>query len=279
MNQNPRPDRPTLKTLSTPPPLVKAESSKFAVLHRKLFDIASEGVCNLIKRWRPRIESASQCRQDLFVIEKIFRRKREGFFLEIGGGDGVYLSNTLILERDFEWRGILVEPTSAFEPMVRNRPKATCERSAISGRRKIVRVFEILDKGQARFNPAAADANTLMSVIGEADAKEPEFKEREWGAIQKSYLAETITLDDLLTKHAAPSTIDYFSFDVEGAEYDILSSFPFARWKFNCISIETPTAELNKLLLDNNYMLIKADILDSFYLHSDFLEEWLDVLC
>ena len=31
------------------------------------------------------------------------------FFVECGGLDGIYLSNTLTLERDFNWGGLLVE--------------------------------------------------------------------------------------------------------------------------------------------------------------------------
>lgn len=83
------------------------------------------------------------------MIDKIFHRKRQVFFLEIGGGDGLHLSNTLILEANFEWRGVLVEPTGAFKSMVQNRPKAICDHAAIAGSRKTVRLFEILDKGQA----------------------------------------------------------------------------------------------------------------------------------
>ncbi len=210
------------------------------------------------------------------MIDKIFHRKRQGFFLEIGGGDGLYLSNTLILEAYFEWRGVLVEPTGAFEFMVQNRPKAICDHAAIAGSRKTVRLFEILDKGQAGLNPESAAGNTLMSVIQAVDTQNPDFRGGEWGSVQKSYLVETITLDDLLSKHNAPSTIDFFSFDVEGAEYEILKEFPFTKWKFNCICIETPSAALDQLLLSNNYSLVKVlGSLDWIYLHRDFLDEWL----
>jgi FkbM family methyltransferase len=278
MKQNPQVGNVVSKTLSTPPVPVKTESGALSLQYRKLLDLAAEGLCKFIRSRRPKICSASQCGQDLFVIDKIFHRKRRGFFLEIGGGDGLYLSNTLVLERDFEWRGILVEPTGAFESMLRNRPKAICEHSAIAGSRKTVRLFEILDKGQAGMNPEAAGSNTLMSVTGDASVEEPDFRGGEWGAVQKSYLVNTITLDDLLTKHHAPHAIDYFSFDVEGAEYEILKDFPFEKWTFNCLGIETPSRELDNLLRSNNYTLIKTDILDWFYLHRNFLDEWLDKL-
>jgi hypothetical protein len=126
-------------------------------------------------------------------------------------------------------------------------------------------------------NPDVAGANTLLSVIEEAGADQPSDGVPDWATITKSYLIEAITLDQLLTKHSAPPIIDYFSFDVEGAEFDILENFPFDKWRFNCISVETPSAELDRLLLDNNYMLLKKDILDWFYLHRDFLLERLEI--
>jgi FkbM family methyltransferase len=259
-----------------PPTPAEVEASKTSPHYRTLCDIAAEKICALVKNLRPQIQGLSQCGQDVFVIDKVFHRKRHGFFLEIGGGDGKYLSNTIILEVYFGWRGMLAEPTGAFEAMVRNRPTAICDHVAIAGTRKTVRLFEITDKGQALMNPDVAGGNTLLSVIEEAEATQPRGTMPEWAAVTKSYLVEAITLDDLLTKHNAPPTIDYFSFDVEGSEYEILKDFPFEKWKFNCISVETPSAELNHLLLANEYSLVKKDVLDWFYLHLEFLKERLE---
>src|SRR5262249_24696590 len=53
--------------------------------------------------------SHAQFRQDLWVLHET-GRKRDGFFVEFGATDGISLSNTYLLERDFGWRGILAEP-------------------------------------------------------------------------------------------------------------------------------------------------------------------------
>ena len=57
---------------------------------------------------------------------------------------------------------------------------------------------------------------------------------------------ETYPLATILKKYNAPGVIDYFSFDVEGAETRILRSFPFDEYTFlSLTTIERPTPELN----------------------------------
>src|SRR5690348_3026809 len=47
-------------------------------------------------------QSASQFHQDLFVLlESNF--KRNGYFVEFGAADGIYLSNSYLLEKGFGW--------------------------------------------------------------------------------------------------------------------------------------------------------------------------------
>ena len=52
--------------------------------------------------------SHSQCGQDLFVLSMLCG-KRHGTFLEIGAGCSEDMSNTALLEREFEWRGLGIE--------------------------------------------------------------------------------------------------------------------------------------------------------------------------
>ena len=51
--------------------------------------------------------SYSQNGQDRFVAEMVFAGKRNGFFIEAGAGDGLWISNTLLLEQKYDWTGIL----------------------------------------------------------------------------------------------------------------------------------------------------------------------------
>ena len=54
-------------------------------------------------------EYYGQLKQDLECLE-YFKNKKDGFFVDIGAGNGKDLSNTYLLEKNYNWKGICVEP-------------------------------------------------------------------------------------------------------------------------------------------------------------------------
>jgi hypothetical protein len=49
--------------------------------------------------------------QDQWVIELVFPGKRDGWFIDCGAcPDGIQGSNSYVLETEFGWTGLLVEP-------------------------------------------------------------------------------------------------------------------------------------------------------------------------
>ncbi len=53
--------------------------------------------------------SGVRYREDAFMDSFIFPRICGGTYLEVGGNDGVWLSNTLWLHKARSWRGVLIE--------------------------------------------------------------------------------------------------------------------------------------------------------------------------
>jgi hypothetical protein len=49
--------------------------------------------------------SKAQLRQDIFVLNEL-NFKRDGYFVEFGATNGVDLSNTYLLEKGYNWKGI-----------------------------------------------------------------------------------------------------------------------------------------------------------------------------
>ena len=58
--------------------------------------------------------SHSQACQDIFVLNSL-KHKKNGFFLEIGAGHPFFTNNTYILEKNYNWKGIMVEYISEFK--------------------------------------------------------------------------------------------------------------------------------------------------------------------
>ena len=57
-----------------------------------------------------------QSKQDEFVI-KMLNYKNNGYFLEIGSNHPININNTYKLEKEYLWKGIMVEYDKKFEPL------------------------------------------------------------------------------------------------------------------------------------------------------------------
>jgi FkbM family methyltransferase len=166
--------------------------------------------------------SKSQLRQDLFVLGEL-NFKQNGYFVEFGATDGKNLSNTYLLEKYFSWQGILAEPARIYSNAIElNRPSSQVDRRCVwstSG--------EELEFNETRMPE--------LSTLEVAKPKDEHFAARIDG---NKYKVITISLEDLLKSHDAPSYIDYLSIDTEGSEFDILNAFDFKSYSFGVITCE-----------------------------------------
>jgi FkbM family methyltransferase len=166
--------------------------------------------------------SPSQFYQDIICL-LLNRGKRNGFFVEFGACDGLLISNTLILEREFGWRGILSEPSRAWQSEIKNNRSCAIETRCVwseSGK-------------QVEFAEFVGDDYKTQSGILEESGNSL--------TASSTYSVETISLFDMLRQHGAPSHIDFISIDTEGSELDILKAFPFDRYSFGFIAVEHHT--------------------------------------
>ena len=58
--------------------------------------------------------SFSQASQDLFV-KYLTNKKKDGYFIEIGSNHPITNNNTILLEKKYKWKGLLVEYDGLFE--------------------------------------------------------------------------------------------------------------------------------------------------------------------
>jgi hypothetical protein len=67
---------------------------------------------------------SGQAQQDKFVLN-ILKEKKNGYFLEIGSNDPIHINNTYLLEKKYDWKGIMVEYESKYLPLYKEyRPNS-----------------------------------------------------------------------------------------------------------------------------------------------------------
>ena len=65
-----------------------------------------------------------QAQQDKYVLS-ILKQKRNGFFVEIGSNDPIKINNTYKLEKEFGWKGIMIEYEASYLPAYKiHRPNS-----------------------------------------------------------------------------------------------------------------------------------------------------------
>ena len=219
-----------------------------------LLALPNENAPQLLKYLR---KSKSQLRQDLFALSQL-NFKTSGFFVEFGATNGVNLSNTYLMEKEFGWTGILAEPAKCWHKDLKNNRSSNIETKCVWKDSNSTVTFNEVDIAEL----------SSVHTYGDTDLHKEARKQG------KTYDVNTISLNELLVKHNAPEKIDYLSIDTEGSEFEILSNCDFSKHSFQVITCEhnyTPMREkIFKLLSKNGYTRLYQDLskYDDWYVES-----------
>jgi FkbM family methyltransferase len=188
-----------------------------------------------------------QFAQDLWVMRGVAPGKRDGYYVDVGSGDGELISNTKLLD-DAGWKGVCIDP------FPRNMSKRTCQLFRQP-------VFSESDK-RVKFR-AAGDLGGIEQDLNLHKKEAAEASEVE---------LVTATLDEILTKAHAPNYIDYMNLDVEGAEYDVLRGLSLDRYQFGSMTVEhnyepAKREAIHKLLTSKGYVRVRSWEVDDWYVH------------
>ena len=176
-----------------------------------------------------------QALQDKWVVE-FFKEKRNGFYLDIGAMDGITSSNTYVLEKELEWDGICVE----------------CQDIHLVNLKKY-RNCTIIPKGVWKTNGFMCFDRNLSTIKTGFWPDKP---------------IETVTFPWIFEHYKVPNIIDYTSLDIEGAEYEALTKFPFDTHLSILWTIEHNLYNSNdilknqvkEILLANDYILAYENV-------------------
>ena len=229
------------------------EGARFGRLYERFtFDYAApknEAVRGALGSLLGRQKSYSQFGQDLWIVHGVFPGKRNGFYVDVGSGDGEYESNTKLLD-DLGWKGVCIDP------FPQNMSRRTCQ----------MFTQPVLDE---------SGKHVQFRSAGLYGGIETNLNRHKTTASQAPLVdLVTATLDEILAKAHAPRDIDFMSIDVEGAEYDVLRGLSFDRFSVGSFTIEHnyeagKRDAIHKLLAAKGYVLVRSWWVDDWYVRRD----------
>jgi FkbM family methyltransferase len=180
-------------------------------------------------------ESKSESGQDLFaLIANEFLENK--VFIEIGAFDGVTFSNSYLLEKVFNWDGILVECIPRNFSKIKNSRKCISIFGAVSN--EDGHTIEVIE------SPAA---NLSSTIHNSTDSR--------WRTV--SHQVPNYSLDVILEMGADMGGIGFLSVDIEGAEFMVLKDIDLSRYSIKAICIEhnfrPESQDLKRLIESQGY--------------------------
>jgi FkbM family methyltransferase len=193
------------------------------------------------------VKSYSKIRQDIWVSERVFRGVKNGFFVDVGAGDGTINSNTKALEQK-GWTGICIDP---FPDNMQNRTCQIFRNVVYSQSGKSVKFWD--------YGRWGGITDTLDPVVAGVMQDHPEFTE-----------FTTVTLGDILERAKAPRFIHFMSMDIEGGELNALKGFPFDKYQIGALAVEhwyrePQRSEIKALMESHGYKRDHEWKVDDFY--------------
>ena len=176
------------------------------------------------------MEFKSQHKQDQFIIN-YFKGKKNGVFVDIGAHDGITLSNTWVLEKEFNWTGICVEPMPhQYKALTdcRNCITYNCAIYDTNG----IENFTMLEYDG--YPDMLSGISKDMSIVHMGHVISEGSR---MGAKQKIIKVQTRILNEILEENNIYE-IDFLSVDVEGAELKVLNGINYDKFHVKVIIYE-----------------------------------------
>jgi FkbM family methyltransferase len=205
----------------------------------------------------------SQFFEDQFLNKNIFKNKKNGIYIELGRLDGSLYSNTKFFQDKLYWNGILIEPDpEKFKLLKFNRPNnflfnnlATCY--------KELSELRYFGDGRSAVYPVENSFPQKYFINYFDNEKNNYFFS------QNKILIKPKTLTEIVNETKLPH-IDLLSLNVEGNEYEVLTSWDFSI-PIDIILIKLLGSNPEKdnmcrdLLIKNNYKFLTKFNLNEIY--------------
>lgn len=185
------------------------------------------------------------------ILSSQFKKKPIGFYVDFGAHHPTRYSNTYLLYKK-GWRGINVDANeSLINVFSKKRPRDISVCKAIGADGEQLEYFMFEDAAVNTFSPSEAQ----------------KWKDSKWNKYIGSKVMTTESPNTILKNYLPPNTkIDLLSVDVEGLDFNLLSSLDFNLFRPEVIVVEDtdfnfsePAAsQIYKYLDSKNYTLISV---------------------
>ena len=190
------------------------------------------------------------------ILNRIFKDKESGFYIDIGAHHPVYDSVTKAFY-DRGWRGINVEPLrDFFELLQRDRPEDVNLNLAVGEQKTTLEFFELQGSGFSTL-----DSNIAIKLAAERQLA------------LSCYEVSVTTLSEICQKYGSIA-IDFLKIDVEGWEEQVIAGNDWDTFRPTVIIIEAtiPNSPVRRetniasFLQEKGYDLVYFDGLNDYYL-------------
>lgn len=246
--------------------LDQEDESLISTLQTDYLDPPSSEDYNRTLITSPGPASYSHNQEEIFLDQFVFKGQvQNGFFVEAGGSDFVSGSNTLWFEMRHRWAGVLVEPNPH-----------DYSKGVFSNRKAWGAPFCLATGTKPHYSPFSS-----MTIEGGMSGLVPEHDERYQEERDKgiSYNLQCFPTYSLLLALGNP-TVNYFSLDIEGAEFLVLQSIPWEKVDIEVMGIELEHAgkvfpgtreEIHKFLNSKDYLYVGTVGIDDMFVRKDLL--------
>jgi hypothetical protein len=177
--------------------------------------------------------SFSQFGEDL-VVEALFHKRRNGFYVDVGAHDPFAISNTALLSMAFDWKGINIDVDDrAIEKFNQHRPNDinVCVGIGAESCHREVTLFDV------------GAVNTFDEKLANQPNWSPYFREKR--------LVQVSPLREILDRYLpAGQKIDYLNVDVEGLDFEAVTSNDWNKYRPELVTVEIHNLDLTRVKED-----------------------------
>ncbi|XP_042874913.1 uncharacterized protein LOC122255038 [Penaeus japonicus] len=249
-------------------PLAVDDPEFLSYLRDEVLDRPSDEPYNILGK--DNIGSKILERSEVFYKEKLgelFKDVRKGFFVEAGALDGETMSNTLTLEQDLDWTGLLVEPDVKNYQLLKAKNRKAWTANVCLAPRPYPSV-ELFSQPPHHPGPMAVPLGAKMRAMHSlAEYSNHKSMGNVWFLKVPCIPLESLLMAMQVTK------IDLLVLDVEGAEMAILEHFDLEKFSVQVLFMEwkdiADIDNVSKKLQGRGYVEVARNFEDIIFVKED----------